>query len=196
MLKTALFVAFLALVGAITVTPNDGSNQWLGGAGRVYAKMNVGADQKLEFTWSVGTHTVHEFSDMAAYTACNFTGATELKASATGNATNPVSYNWTATTGTHYMGCMSAGHCTSGQKIEISVTDGTTCVNACTTTFNSCKPGGTSIAEIAACTVCSIAAEKCAAFCGQSGSYTCSASRLMSPVAMVLLVLAGFVVNM
>eukprot|EP01001_Neometanema_parovale_P011055 NODE_7295_length_777_cov_44.279817_g7054_i0.p1 GENE.NODE_7295_length_777_cov_44.279817_g7054_i0~~NODE_7295_length_777_cov_44.279817_g7054_i0.p1 ORF type:complete len:188 (+),score=65.55 NODE_7295_length_777_cov_44.279817_g7054_i0:103-666(+) len=185
----------LAAASTVTITATDNTAEW--GNSKTYSKLTTATGQAVLFTWTSGTHTVHQFASVTAYNACDFTGATELKASTVGTTAAPGSYTYTAAAGTHYFGCATAGHCASGQKIEVQVTDATTCTNTCTTAFNACKPSSTNSAALALCQGCKTVADKCASFCGQTGNYQCGAANLMiNPVVIALVALFGFVVSM
>ena len=68
------------------------------------------------FTWT-GTHDVYRFPDEAAFTSCDFAGATELA------PTSVNTYTFETTSpGTFYFGCSVSAHCSeAGQKLALTV---------------------------------------------------------------------------
>ena len=70
------------------------------------------------FTWS-GTHDVQRFHDQAAYTACEFGGATELAASSLDDTYTYTAAEW----GTFYFGSsIAVGDCNANPKLTLTVT--------------------------------------------------------------------------
>ena len=85
-------------------------------AGQQAVSAKVG--DTVVFTWS-GTHDVNEFPDEAAYTACEFGGATELAASSPDGTYTYTAVEW----GTFYFGSSIGGDCSADPpKLTLTVT--------------------------------------------------------------------------
>lgn len=81
----------------------------------------VSPNTKLTFQYS-RYHNVYLMPSEAAYDACDFSSATELASDSFGAPNTLNIYEAVATSaGTLYIACGKSGHCTSDQKIAISV---------------------------------------------------------------------------
>merc|ERR1711990_106044 len=77
-----------------------------------YDGVTAAAGDSVVFTYS-SSHDVYEFSDKAAFDACDFGSATLLG----GTRDSPYTLE---VTGTHYIGCSKGSHCRNGQKVAIN----------------------------------------------------------------------------
>merc|ERR1712134_20271 len=74
-----------------------------------------GSPAVVTFKWSSGSHTVYQMASLAAYTACNFAGATEL------GKTSPVVFTETVATTYYFASNGNGGKDCSTDKIKTSV---------------------------------------------------------------------------
>ena len=105
----ALLCARHALGATLTVTNDDGSEEW--STASSYSAMSASVGDVISFSYSA-YHDVWKMADATAYAACSATGGTELGDNAvgggSGSLTNVYEYTVTSadlTAGTIYFGC-------------------------------------------------------------------------------------------
>merc|ERR1712166_261324 len=101
--------------GLATATVHVQWNAGLNGDAAARTK-TVTTGDTLHFMWT-GSHNVYKMASVAAFNACDFTGASDL------GSTSAVSFALTGA-GPWYFACQVGQHCQNGQKL--AVTEGTT----------------------------------------------------------------------
>jgi len=141
-------VLLIALLAAISYAQTV--VQWEAGFSSADARtMTASVGDTLKFTWNKNSfHNVYVMPDAAAVTACDFTGATELCASRTGD---DGSCETTLSTLPAYFACKVGSHCTSGQHLTVTATTTTTTTTTTTESSGGCPTACTTAIDGVAC---------------------------------------------
>merc|ERR1712032_594677 len=95
-----------------------GKIDWKLGMTAAQMKQTVALNTEVVFKWS-GFHNVYELPDKKAFDACDFSKAEELASHKQG----PFTYK-ASSAGIVYFACKVGGHCSSKQKLALTVTGG------------------------------------------------------------------------
>merc|ERR1712032_34310 len=95
-----------------------GKIDWKLGMTSAQMKQTVSLNTEVVFKWS-GFHNVYELSDKKAFDACDFSKAKALASHNQG----PFTYK-ASSAGIVYFACKVGGHCSSKQKLALTVTGG------------------------------------------------------------------------